>query len=304
MTEPSAPASDAIHSIGFVGLGNMGMPMVTRLIEAGYAVTGFDVAQAARDALAGIGGTAAPDLGSVVAGVDALVLMLPDSKIVTSVMSDPGLRAGLHPGLLVVDMGSSEPVKTRTLAADLDSVGVQLVDAPVSGGVRGATGGTLTIMVGGAAAPVARVTPVLEHLGKVVHAGPVGSGHAIKALNNLLSATHLMVTSEAMLAGQKFGLDPNVMLEIFNGSSGRSGSTENKWPNFIIPGGYDSGFGLRLMLKDMRTATDLADQVGAPSALGKDAVELWAKAADALPPTADHTEVARWLANTTLAEEA
>jgi 3-hydroxyisobutyrate dehydrogenase len=285
-----------IHSIGFVGLGNMGMPMVTRLLEAGYAVTGFDVAAEPRAELVARGGTAASTLAEVATGVDLLILMLPDSTIVASVMADAGLAAALRPGLLVVDMGSSEPAKTRALAADLDALGVGLVDAPVSGGVSGAVAGTLTIMVGGSAADVAWATPVLEHLGRVRHAGAVGAGHAIKALNNLISATHLWITSEAILAGQRFGLQPEVMLEIINGSSGRSGSSENKWPNFILPGGYDSGFGLRLMLKDMRIATALAEQLGAPIALGEAAVERWARAADDLPPSADHTEVARWLA--------
>jgi 3-hydroxyisobutyrate dehydrogenase len=285
-----------IRRIGFVGLGNMGMPIVSRLLDAGYEVIGFDVSADARAALAARGGTAAADLGEAAAGADALILMLPDSTIVASVMSDPGLKAALRPGLLVIDMGSSEPVKTRALAAELDAVGVELVDAPVSGGVSGAVNGTLTIMVGGASKAVARVTPVLEHLGTVRHAGAVGSGHAIKALNNLISATHLWITSEAMLAGQRFGLQPEVMLEIINGSSGRSGSSENKWPNFILPGTFDSGFGLRLMLKDMRTATDLATQLGVPVELARAAVARWAEAADGLPPTADHTEVARWLA--------
>lgn len=285
-----------IAAIGFVGLGNMGMPIVTRLLEAGYRITGFDVAAEPRAALAALGGTPVDTLAEVVVGVDALILMLPDSTIVASVMSDPGLKAGLRAGLLVVDMGSSEPVKTRALAAELDALGVELVDAPVSGGVSGAVNGTLTIMVGGASAAVARITPVLEHLGIVRHAGAVGSGHAIKALNNLISATHLWITSEAMLAGQRFGLQPEAMLEIINGSSGRSGSSENKWPNFILPGTYDSGFGLRLMLKDMRTATALADQLGVSIGLGDAAVARWQEAADALPPTADHTEVAKWLA--------
>ncbi|MEZ5189969.1 MAG: NAD-binding protein [Schumannella sp.] len=140
---------------------------------------------------------------------------------------------------------------------------------------------------------------MLGHLGTVRHAGAVGSGHAIKALNNLISATHLWITSEAILAGERFGLDPQVMLDIINGSSGRSGSSENKWPRFILPGGYDSGFGLRLMLKDMRTATALAGQLGASIGLGEAAVERWARAADDLPPAADHTEVARWLAAAT-----
>jgi 3-hydroxyisobutyrate dehydrogenase len=282
--------------IGFVGLGNMGMPMATRLVGAGYAVLGFDVAEPVRAAFASAGGSSVDTLGAVVAGVDVLILMLPDSKVVNAVLGDAGLQEGLRAGTIVIDMSSSEPIKTRALAADLDGRGIVLIDAPVSGGVKGAINGALTIMVGGPAATVAEAIPVLEQLGRPVHAGPVGSGHAIKALNNLLSATHLLATSEAMLAGKRFGLDPEVMLSIFNSSSGKSGSTENKWPNFILPGGYNSGFGLRLMLKDMRTATDLAEQLDVPDELGRAAVDLWARAAADLEPTADHTEIAKWLA--------
>ena len=171
-----------------------------------------------------------------------------------------------------------------------------MLDAPVSGGVSGAETGKLTIMVGGDAADVAEAKPYLAALGRVVHVGPIGSGHAVKALNNLLSATHLWATSEAMLIGERFGIDPEVMLSVFNSSSGRSGSTENKWPNFILPGTFDSGFGLRLMLKDMGIAVQLADQVGVPEPSGSCALDLWDRASQGLPPTADHTEIARWLA--------
>lgn len=285
-----------ILSIGIIGLGNMGLPIASRLLEAGLRVTGYDLSPAARAALQERGGTAVEGPADAASVVDALILMLPDSAIVSHVMSDPALRAALHPGHLVIDMGSSEPVRTRALAAELDADGVELVDAPVSGGVAGAVAGTLTIMVGGSAKTVQRLTPVLEHLGRVRHAGAVGAGHAIKALNNLISATHLWATSEAILVGEKFGLRPEVMLEIINGSSGRSGSSENKWPNFILPGTFDSGFALRLMLKDMKTAIALAEQLAVPIELGEAAVTEWSRAAESLPPTADHTEVARYLA--------
>lgn len=281
--------------VGFVGLGNMGGPMSRRLVEAGHDVLGYDVASAARDSLERVGGSAAASLHDVARDRDLLILMLPDSRVVEGVLGDECLTQELAPGTVVVDMSSSEPAATRALAARLDARGVELVDAPVSGGVKGAVAGTLTIMTGGSAAAVARVRPVLEELGTVVHAGPVGSGHAIKALNNLLSATHLWITSEAMIAGERFGLEPETMLAIFNGSSGRSGSTENKWPNFVITESYDSGFGLRLMLKDMRIAVGLADQVGAPSMLGAEAVELWAQASEDLAERADHTEIAKWV---------
>jgi 3-hydroxyisobutyrate dehydrogenase len=170
-----------------------------------------------------------------------------------------------------------------------------MIDAPVSGGVGGAEKGSLTIMVGGSDRDIERARGFLSALGRVVPAGPVGAGHAVKALNNLLSATHLWITGEAMAAGERFGLDPEVMLEIFNTSSGRSASTEKKWPNFVMPGTFDSGFQLRLMLKDMRIAVELCDENGALSSLGAEAVELWAAAADDLSETADHTEIARWI---------
>src|SRR5690606_18618830 len=180
--------------------------------------------------------------------------------------------------------GSSQPLSTKALAREAAERRIAFVDAPVSGGVGGAEQGTLTIMAGGAAEDLARVRPLLDVLGRrVVHAGPVGAGHALKAFNNLLSAAHLLATSEALLAGREFGLDPAIMLDAINTSSGRSGSTEVKWPEFILPGTYDSGFGLRLMLKDMRIAVELARAQGRPAELGAAAVELWERAARELP---------------------
>jgi 3-hydroxyisobutyrate dehydrogenase len=282
-------------TIGFVGLGNMGGPMVRRIIASGATVRAFDLSPEARARAVAAGAEEAETAAEAASGADIVILMLPNSAIVTSVVTDPDFATALAPGAVVLDMSSSEPNSTRKLAADLAARGVALVDAPVSGGVKGAVAGTLTIMVGGAEDDIQKVTPLLLELGKPVRAGGVGAGHAVKALNNLLSATHLWVTSEAIEVGKRFGLEPEAMLTIFNGSSGRSGSTENKWPNFILPGTFDSGFGLGLMLKDMRIAVGLSEETGAPSRLGEDAVALWAEAADALGPTADHTEVARWI---------
>lgn len=281
--------------IGFVGLGHMGSPMSARLAAAGYDVAGYDVSGEARRHASALGVVEAATLGDVARGCDVLILMLPGSEAVAGVVAEPALLEQLRRGALVVDMSSSQPLRTRELAASLASRGFRMLDAPVSGGVSGAEAGTLTIMAGGDPADLAAVRPCLDVLGRVVHTGAIGSGHAVKALNNLLSATHLWVTSEAMLAGQRFGIDPKVMLEVFNTSSGRSGSTDNKWPNFILPGTFNSGFGLHLMVKDMKIAVELAEQVGAPSLLGSEALELWARAAQDLPAGADHTEVAKWL---------
>ncbi|MCC2030054.1 NAD(P)-dependent oxidoreductase [Microbacterium sp. YMB-B2] len=284
-------------TVAFIGLGNMGIPMALQLIAAGHRVAGYDVSADARAALVTQGGIASDNLTEVVAGADIVILMLPNSDIVTQVTSDPEFQAGLHADLFVIDMGSSEPMVTRALAEHLAGIGITLIDAPVSGGVRGAASGTLTIMVGGSGPAVDRVQNVLTPLGRIVRTGPVGSGHVVKALNNLLSATHLWATSEAMLVGERFGVDPKVMLDVLNGSSGRSGSTENKWPNFILSETYDSGFGLRLMLKDMRIANALAVELGVPNELGDFAAERWADAAEDLPSTADHTEIAHWIAS-------
>jgi 3-hydroxyisobutyrate dehydrogenase len=285
--------------IGFVGVGHMGQPMVRRLAGAGYVVAAYDTSEQARARIRGVEGlTVAETVTAVADGADAVILMLPDSGVVEHVLLDEGLLGHVAPPAAVVDMSSSEPARTRALAERAALRGVTLIDAPVSGGVAGARDGTLTIMVGGPEASLARLRPVLEVLGsKVVHAGDiVGAGHAIKALNNLMSAAHLLVSSEALLAGRAFGLDPAVMLDIVNGSSGRSGSTENKWPRFILPGRFDSGFGLRLMLKDMKVALQLEHAAGIRAPLSQAAVDAWASAAAALPANADHTEIARWLA--------
>lgn len=294
MSVPLAPGA----ALGFVGLGNMGTPMARRLVSAGYTVRGFDTGHDARARLADHGGTPVDELADVTEGADAVLLMLPGSDVVEHVLGDGGLLDALQPGTVLLDMSSSRPHSTRRVAEWSASRGVPVVDAPVSGGVGGAEAGTLTVMAGGAEADVARVRPVLECLGhRVSHVGGIGAGHALKALNNLMSGAHLLVSSEALLAGREFGLEPAAMLEVVNGSSGRSGSTETKWPKFVLPGTFDSGFGLRLMLKDMRIAVDLARELGWPSALGESAVELWANAADELPPSADHTDIVRWLEN-------
>jgi 3-hydroxyisobutyrate dehydrogenase len=282
--------ADLPASVGFVGLGRMGTPMVRRLVDAGITVRGYDTVPR-------------PELTEVVTLVDEVpavadaivILMLPDSNAVEAVVRGAGLLDALASGTVLIDMGSSEPLRTRALAEEAAERGVTLVDAPVSGGVAGATAGTMSIMLGGPDELAGSLGPLLGVLGRPRHVGPVGAGHALKALNNLMSATHLLASSEALLVGQRFGLDPAVMLEAVNGSSGRSVSTEVKWPNFVLPGTFDSGFAISLMLKDIRIALGLAQATGAASALATRTVELWAEAAAALGPGADQTEIVRWL---------
>ncbi|MDT7586629.1 MAG: 3-hydroxyisobutyrate dehydrogenase [Pseudonocardiales bacterium] len=288
MAEPELPGV-----VGFVGLGRMGDPMVRRVAAGGVAVRGYDAAAGATEGLAGVV-TTVDSAAAAAAGAPVVILMLPDSDVVEKVV-DGGLLDALGDGALLVDMSSSEPLRTRALARRVAERGVTLVDAPVSGGVSGARAGTLTIMVGGPADAAATLTPLLSLMGRVRHVGDVGAGHALKALNNLMSAAHLLASSEAILAGERFGLDPAVMLDAVNGSSGRSGSTENKWPNYVLPETYDSGFTAGLMVKDIRIALGLAEATGAPSQLAARTVELWGRAVEQLGPGADHTEIVRWL---------
>jgi 3-hydroxyisobutyrate dehydrogenase len=281
--------------LAFVGLGNMGLPMAERLVGAGFEVVGFDVDPVSQARATAAGVPIESCAARAVSGAAGVILMLPNSDIVEAVVRDQDLQGALDPGTTIVDMSSSEPLRTRALAGELAAVGLHLVDAPVSGGVKGARSGRLTIMAGGSQGQLARTRWWLEPLGDVIPTGNVGSGHAMKALNNLLSASHLLATSEVMVAGERFGLDPQMMLSVFNRSSGMSGSTQNKFPNFILPGNYDSGFALRLMVKDMRIAVGIAESSHSPHRLASTSLDLWDGAARELPDTADHTEIERWL---------
>ncbi|WP_433784370.1 NAD(P)-dependent oxidoreductase [Actinomycetospora sp. CA-101289] len=279
------------RAVGFVGLGRMGTPMVSRLVDAGVTVRAYDASEEAREACAAAvpGATVVGSAGETAVDTEAVLLCLPSSDVVEAVVPE------LDAARVVVDMSSSEPLRTRALAATLAETGRVLVDAPISGGVSGARAGTLAVMVGGPDEVVADLEPLLAAMGRPRHVGPVGAGHALKALNNLMSAAHLVASSEAVLVGEAFGLDPAVMLEVVNGSSGRSGSTENKWPNHILPGTYGAGFSIGLLVKDIHIALDLAATTGVPSRHAAATVELWDAALADLGPTADHTEIARWL---------
>jgi 3-hydroxyisobutyrate dehydrogenase len=295
----SAPAAAVATGarIGFVGLGRMGAPMAHRLVGAGYDLCGFDLAASPRSALDAVDGAAsAARAADVAAGAQAVVLMLPDSRAVRHVLFDGGLLDALPAGAFLIDMGSSDPVQTRLLAAEAMRRRVHLLDAPVSGGVRGAEEGSLTVMVGAAEDVFLSCRPLLQVLGGQIRlVGPVGAGHALKALNNLLSAASMLATAETMSIGMRFGLELDEMLATINSSSGRSWSTEYKFPRFVSTASYASGFGLQLLLKDVRIALDLARATGAPAQLAERVEEQWAHAAAALPPDADHTHIARWV---------
>jgi 3-hydroxyisobutyrate dehydrogenase len=285
--------------IGLVGLGNMGRPMAARIRAAGFELVVFDArADVARTVTGACGAIAADSLAALAERSDVVVTMLPDGATVSRVVLGPGdrLLGRLAPGAAVVDMGSSSPTGTRDLGARLAAHGVGLLDAPVSGGVRRAADGTLSIMVGGDAALVARCTPLFRAVGeRVFECGTLGSGHAMKALNNLVSAAGLLAAAEALVVGRRFGLDPSRMLDVLNASTGRNYATEQKLSQFVLSRRFDAGFSLALMVKDLATALDLARETDTPAPLAAECGALWTRAAAALEPGADHTAIVRWL---------
>jgi 3-hydroxyisobutyrate dehydrogenase len=294
-TGPIAPPA----TVALIGLGQMGLPMARRLVAAGFTVHGADPAQAARQALEAAGGKAFAENARAVSGAQAVITMLPNGRVVRDVLLGPGGVAGLlASGTPVIDMSSSAPTDTTALSADLAALGLPLLDAPVSGGVKRAIDGSLAIMAGGPAGVVERVRPVLAAMGKSIFAtGPVGSGHAMKALNNYVSAAGLIAACEALIVGSRFGLAPGTIVDVLNASTGRNNSTEVKIKPFVITEAFNSGFSFALMAKDLRIAADLAAhlKLGIPQIASVAA--LWEQARGALKPDADHTEIYRFLAD-------
>jgi len=283
--------------LGFVGLGNMGAPMARHLAAAGYQLVVADASPAALERFGSpVRCERARSLTELGRTCRLVIAMLPNGAAVRQVLlGADGIASSLAPGSVVLDMSSSEPVGTRELALQLADAAISLVDAPVSGGVKRAVEGTLAIMAGGDAAAIARCRPLLARLGQVFVSGPSGSGHAVKALNNYLSAVALAATAEAMLTGERFGIAPATMLEILNHSTGRNTATEQKYPAFVLPRTFNSGFALALMAKDLRIALGLAESVGAPRVLLSECAALWGDAEQRLGASADNTEIVKYL---------
>lgn len=292
-------AAEAKPAVGFVGIGMMGLPMSKRIAGAGYALHAYDASESALKAIAAVSGVqAAKSLADIGRSCETVILMLPDSKVVSKVLfgETGGLAAQLKKGSVVIDMSSSNPSVTRELGPRLKAAGVDLIDAPVSGGVKRAVDGSLAIMAGGDAAVIARVKPLLLTMGKsVIETGMLGSGHAMKALNNYVSAAGLLAACEALKVGAEFGIAPDKIVAVLNASTGKNNSTENKLMQFIVSGQFNSGFSLGLMKKDINIATDLAQSVGAQTLLGQVLLKSWADAEAKLSGAADHTEIFRML---------
>ena len=266
MTAQRDPAAGR-RPVGMVGTGNMGGRMTRRMVEAGHAVLAVD-ADPAR--IPACGATPANSLAELAERCDVIMLSLPDSPAIESVIRNPGgLLEHARDGQVIVDLSTANPVSTRALHGELRARGVRYLDAGISGGAAGAEKGTLTLMVGGDEAALAQVRPLLDTFSAHVHhMGGSGAGHVTKVLNNFLNGVTLAATAEVMVAGKKAGLDLAQLLDVINTSSGVSFASLNRFPH-IIRGDYlEGGLTGRLMAKDVRLYLALADDLGVATLVG------------------------------------
>ena len=278
--------------IGFVGIGHMGVPMTANLAAKGQPLTIYDVdVDRAKAHSEKIGAKAASSLAELGKASDIVVCMLPTGAIVRKVM-ETGLADALAPGSMVIDMSSSVPTGSRELHAYLAGKDIRFVDAPVSGAVPRATNATLAIMVGAENdTDFQRAEPVLLCMGdRIFRTGGIGTGHAMKALNNYTAAAGFAAASEALILGKKFGLDPETALEIMNVSTGRNFSTESTIGQNVLSGTFKSGFGLALLTKDVKIAAELSKELDANLPLVAQTIAWWERALEELGGEKDHPQ--------------
>ena len=263
--------------VGFVGIGNIGEPVCRHLLDEGYELIIYD---ADPEALARLAETTAEPAASPEALAiesDVVLLSLPNSDVVEEVVfGEGGLKEGLSSGKALIDTSSSRPSSTRGISKRLAAEGIDMLDAPVSGGVLRAREGTLSIMVGGKRAVYEKYRGLLESFGdKIFYVGDHGTGHLVKALNNLLSATTLASAAEAALLARRAGVAPDAFVEVINASNGRSYSTEVKFPRYILNRTFDDGFALGLMSKDLKIALETATEMEFPMPIGSALAQIW-----------------------------
>jgi 3-hydroxyisobutyrate dehydrogenase len=272
-----------VSKIAFLGLGNMGGPMAANLVKAGHDVVGIDVVASAVDRHVAAGGRTAPSVPAAVAGVDVVVSMLPaGSHVRQAYTGEAGITAHAPPGTLLIDCSTIDVAAARHVAAVAEERSMHFLDAPVSGGVGGASAGTLTFMVGGATDAFERARPILEAMGKtIVHAGGPGTGQAAKICNNMILGISMIAVSEAFNLADALGLDRQKLFDIASRSSGQCWSLTTYCP---VPGpvptspanrDYAAGFTAAMMLKDLKLAQEAAGASGANTPLGAAASQLY-----------------------------
>ena len=282
--------------LGFIGVGRMGGPMAGRLIDAGHRLTLYDTNAAAMAPLVARGAERAVSARDLADRVETVLASLPTPDIVRAVAAGPdGVIAGNRIETFI-DLSTTGPRTTSSIADALQAKGIAMIDAPVSGGVAGAKKGTLAVMAAGPRDLVRRMEPVLAVFGRVFHVGErPGQGQVMKLANNLMSATAMAIASEAIVMGVKAGLDPRTMVEVINAGSGRNSATQDKFPQAIIPRRFDAGFATGLMLKDVKLALDEAEAQEVPMWVGSAVRQLWQFASQSLGPDSDFTEIVKCL---------
>jgi len=284
------------QTVGFIGAGNMGWPMAACLVKAGFPVLINDSRrEVANNFVQQIGGTAPDSLRELAAGSDLIVTMLPTSVIVERVLSggDDNIFAGMKPGTIIIEMSSGVPSVTQELAGKVAALGGHMIDAPVSGGVPRARTGQLAIMVGGEEAVIDRASDVLAAMGTTLKTGAVGSGQAMKALNNLVSTGGFLIGIEALLIGQRFGLNASVMTDVLNAATGMNNSTQKKFKQFVLSRTFDAGFTMGLLAKDLSIALQVGRETGTAAPLSALVREMIVAAETRFGANADHTEMAK-----------
>ena len=290
------------QEIGFIGVGLMGTPMAKHLANSGHTLTLYDIDHdAATNAAKAIGNKAsvARSPAEVAQASDIIFTMLPNGRVVQAIVEgDQGITEGLRDGALLIDTSSAEPWLTKESAKAIAAAGGSMLDAPVSGAVWGAEEGNLVFMVGGSDADVARARPLLEAMGReVFHLGGLGSGHAMKCINNSITAATLTATAEGLVAGQNYGLDPAVMVDVLNESTGGSWITQTHFHQRIFNRKFDDPFKLELMLKDVGISVELARNVNVPTPMLGLTQQLWRMADHAVGAGASVSELVRWVEN-------
>jgi 3-hydroxyisobutyrate dehydrogenase-like beta-hydroxyacid dehydrogenase len=264
------------ETIGFIGVGRMGQPMASRLLAAGYPVVAYDIQGQALSAIANKGAATASSPAEVASRAEVVMTSLPMPAVVEEVaLGKDGVAAGSRVKTFV-DLSTTGPRVAKAIAAGLAERGITAIDAPVSGGVAGAVKGTLAVMTSGPKDICESLRPALEAIGKFFYIGSEpGMGQMMKLLNNLLSATNIAATSEAVVCGVKAGLDPHVMIDVINASSGRNTASEDKFPRAILPRSFDMGFAMALMTKDVKLCMDEAEAQGVPMWIGQAVKQVW-----------------------------
>lgn len=280
------------EEIGFIGLGNMGVPMARRLMDAGHKLVVYDLSEEARQAFAKLGARAVASPKEVADAAETVFASLPTPPIVEAVATGPG---GVIEGAKVrrfIDLSTTGATTSVRIAARLAEKQIAHLDSPVSGGKAGAEKGTLAVMISGPRHHYDEIEPLLKNIGKLFFIGETpGVGQTMKLVNNLLSATALAATSEAVVMAVKAGIDPRIAVDVINVGSGRNSASQDKFPNAIIPRTFDYGFATGLMYKDLRLCMDEAEALGVQMWVGNAVKQLWQLVNSQIGPQSDFTQV-------------